>query len=190
MQEKRKLKNEELGRISIDEFKNIQKFPVVVVLDNVRSALNVGSVFRTSDAFLVEGVCLCGITATPPNPEIHKTALGGEFSVAWKYFPNTMDAVNELKNAGFIVLSVEQAISSTMLPDLKLEIGKQYALVLGNEVNGVDQDVIDASDGCIEIPQWGSKHSLNISVSAGIVLWDVVKKLGATNRAVDKEVHK
>lgn len=172
----RKLRNEELGRKSVEEFKNAKKMPVVVVLDNVRSAHNVGSVFRTSDAFLVEGVCLCGITATPPNPEIHKSALGGEFSVSWKYFEKTMDALGELKEAGFTILSVEQAVNSVMLPQLELEAGKQYALVFGNEVEGVAQDVIDASSLCVEIPQWGSKHSLNISVSAGIVLWEVMRR--------------
>jgi tRNA G18 (ribose-2'-O)-methylase SpoU len=175
--ENRKLKNDELGRMSVEAFKNARKMPVVVVLDNVRSALNVGSVFRTSDAFLVEGLCLCGITATPPNPEIHKTALGGEFAVSWKYFPETSGAIDELKAAGYTILSVEQAQSSIKLPDLVLEPGRQYALVFGNEVDGVAQDVIDASHACVEIPQWGSKHSLNIAVSAGIVLWDVIGKI-------------
>jgi len=169
--------NEELGRLSISEFHDAEKFPVTVVLDNVRSALNVGSVFRTSDAFLVEGLCLCGITAIPPNPEIHKTALGGEFTVSWKHFATTMDAIRELRDNNFTVYAVEQAVGSTMLSDVKLEAEKRYALVFGNEVEGVDQDVINACDGCIEIPQWGSKHSINISVSAGIVLWDVVCKL-------------
>ena len=173
----RKLRNEELGRISVEEFKNAEKLPVIIVLDNIRSALNVGSVFRTADAFLLEGVCLCGITATPPNPEIHKSALGGEFTVSWKYFGTTMQAIEELKCNGYKIYSVEQAENSIQLPDFKASPDCKYALVFGHEVDGVDQEVICQSDGCIEIPQWGSKHSLNISVSAGIVMWDVAKQL-------------
>lgn len=175
----RKLRNEELGRKTIEEFKNAEKLPVVVVLDNIRSALNVGSVFRTADAFLLEGVCLCGITATPPNPEIHKSALGGEFTVSWNYFENTLMAIDELKTKGYKIYSVEQADNSISLPDFKIDKTMKYALVFGHEVDGVDQEVIQKSDGCIEIPQWGSKHSLNISVSAGIVMWDVAKQLRA-----------
>lgn len=173
----RKLRNEELGRKSVEEFKNSEKFPVVVVLDNVRSALNIGSVFRTSDAFLIEGVCLCGITATPPNPEIHKTALGGEFTVKWKYFPSTFDAVEELRAIGYTIYSVEQAENSISLEQFQIREDQKYALVFGNEVDGVDQEIVNKSESCIEIPQWGSKHSLNISVSAGIVLWDIISKL-------------
>ena len=175
----RKLRNEELGRKTIEEFKNAEKLPVVVVLDNIRSALNVGSVFRTADAFLLEGVCLCGITATPPNPEIHKSALGGEFTVSWNYFENTLMAIDELKTNGYKIYSVEQADNSISLPDFKIDKTMRYALVFGHEVDGVDQEVIQKSDACIEIPQWGSKHSLNISVSAGIVMWDVAKQLRA-----------
>jgi len=172
----RKLRNEELGRISIEEFKNAQKLPIIVVLDNVRSALNIGSVFRTSDAFLVEGVCLCGITAIPPNPEIHKSALGGELTVSWNYFEKTVSAIEELRKNGYKIYAVEQTEGSISLPDFTVDIKEKYALVFGHEVDGVDQAVISLCDGSIEIPQWGSKHSLNISVSAGIVLWDVAKK--------------
>jgi len=173
----RKLRNEELGRISIEEFKNAQKLPIIVVLDNVRSALNIGSVFRTSDAFLVEGVCLCGITATPPNSEIHKSALGGEFTVSWKYFEKTISAIEELRRNGYKIFAVEQTEGSILLPDFTVDTKEKYALIFGHEVDGVDQEVISLCDGSIEIPQWGSKHSLNISVSAGIVLWDVAKQL-------------
>lgn len=172
----RKLRNEELGRKTIEEFKNAQKLPIIVVLDNVRSALNVGSAFRSSDAFLIEGVCLCGITATPPNPEIHKSALGGEFTVSWKYFKKTIEAVDELRQNGYKIYAVEQTEGSISLPNFKVDKNEKYALIFGHEVDGVDQAVISVCDGSIEIPQWGSKHSLNISVSAGIVLWDVVKQ--------------
>jgi len=172
----RKLRNEELGRKTIEEFKNAQKLPIIVVLDNVRSALNVGSAFRSSDAFLIEGVCLCGITATPPNPEIHKSALGGEFTVSWKHFEKTIEAVEELRQNGYKIFAVEQTEGSISLPNFKVDKNEKYALIFGHEVDGVDQTVISVCDGCIEIPQWGSKHSLNISVSAGIVLWDVVKQ--------------
>jgi len=172
----RKLRNEELGRKTIEEFKNAQKLPIIVVLDNVRSALNVGSAFRSSDAFLIEGVCLCGITATPPNPEIHKSALGGEFTVSWKHFEKTIEAVEELRQNGYKIYAVEQTEGSLSLPNFKVDKNEKYALIFGHEVDGVDQSVISVCDGCIEIPQWGSKHSLNISVSAGIVLWDVVKQ--------------
>jgi tRNA G18 (ribose-2'-O)-methylase SpoU len=172
----RKLRNEELGRKSIEEFKTAEKLPLVVVLDNVRSALNVGSVFRTSDAFLIEGLCLCGITATPPNPDIHKSALGGENTVSWKYFEKTLQAIEELHENGYTIFAVEQTEGSISLPDFMIEKSQKYALVFGHEVDGVDQEVIASCDGSIEIPQWGSKHSLNISVSAGIVLWDIAKK--------------
>lgn len=173
----RKLKNSELDRLSVEEYQEIEKSPVVVVLDNVRSCNNIGSVFRTSDALLVEKVILCGITATPPNKDIHKTALDAEKSVAWEYFENTTDAVLKLKETNFSVFAVEQVENSILLPDFVPEKNRKLALVFGNEVKGVEQSVVDLCDGAIEIPQYGTKHSFNISVSAGIVLWDVVSKL-------------
>lgn len=175
--EHRKLKITELNRISAEEFKKADKLPLVVILDNVRSLHNIGSVFRTSDAFRVECIHLCGITATPPHPEMHKTALGAEFTVDWKYVNNAVEAVDNLRREGYIVFSVEQAENSIMLENMQLEQGKRYAVVLGNEVKGVQQEVIDHSDGCIEIPQYGTKHSLNVSVTAGIVIWDLFKQL-------------
>lgn len=174
----RKLGIEDLGRISAEEFKCVEKMPLVVVLDNVRSLHNVGAVFRTSDAFLVEAIYLCGITSTPPNAEIHKTALGAEFSVDWKYFEHTRDAVKGLQSEGYFVYSVEQVEGSVMLPDLQVRPGRKYAVVLGNEVKGVLQEVVDMSDACIELPQYGTKHSLNVSVTAGIVIWDFFKQIG------------
>ena len=173
----RKLKITEMNRLSAEEFKAVEKLPLVVVLDNVRSLHNIGSVFRTSDAFRVECIYLCGITATPPHPEMHKTALGAEFTVDWKYVNNVVEAVDNLRENGYTVFAVEQAEGSTMLQDLMLERGRRYAVVLGNEVKGVQQEAIDHSDGCIEIPQYGTKHSLNVSVTAGIVIWDLFKKL-------------
>ena len=173
----RKLKNSELNRKSIDEFKTAEKTPFIIVLDNVRSLNNIGSVFRTSDALLVEAIYLCGITATPPHRDLHKTALGAEDSVAWKYFEKTEDAVADLKAKGFDVYSIEQAENSVSLPDFKVESNKKYAFVFGNEVKGVQQTIVDASESCIEIPQFGTKHSFNISVSCGIVLWDLFSKL-------------
>lgn len=173
----RKLKITEMNRLSAEEFKAVEKLPLVVVLDNVRSLHNIGSVFRTSDAFRVECIYLCGITATPPHPEMHKTALGAEFTVDWKYVNNVVEAVDNLRENGYTVFAVEQAEGSTMLQDLALERGRRYAVVLGNEVKGVQQEAIDHSDGCIEIPQYGTKHSLNVSVTAGIVIWDLFKKL-------------
>lgn len=167
----RKLKITELNRLTVEEFSESKKFPLVIVLDNIRSLLNVGSVFRTADAFLSEAVYLCGITSTPPNAEIHKSALGAENSVRWKYFENTLDAVQELRKEGYTVLAVEQAEGSTMLDTFTPELGKKYALILGNEVKGVQQSVVDASDGCLEIPQFGTKHSLNVSITAGIIIW-------------------
>lgn len=161
-----------MNRLSVEEFKVEKKTPLVVVLDNVRSLHNVGSVFRTGDAFLVEAVYLCGITSTPPHPEIHKTALGAENTVDWKYVDNTHTALDELKVQGYTVFAIEQAVGSTMLPDLKLDTNQKYAVVLGNEVKGVQQSVVDACDGCIEIPQFGTKHSLNVSVTGGIVIWE------------------
>lgn len=175
--EHRKLKITELNRISAEEFKKAEKLPLVVILDNVRSLHNIGSVFRTSDAFRVECIYLCGITATPPHPEMHKTALGAEFTVDWKYVNNAVEAVDNLRREGYVVFSVEQAENSIMLEDMRLEQRKRYAVVLGNEVKGVQQEVIDHSDGCIEIPQYGTKHSLNVSVTAGIVIWDLFKQL-------------
>lgn len=173
----RKLKINELNRISAEEFKRVEKLPLVVVLDNVRSLHNIGSVFRTSDAFRVERIYLCGITATPPHPEMHKTALGAEFTVDWTYVNNAVEAVENLRREGYTVYSVEQAEGSIMLEDLTLDPAGKYAVVMGNEVKGVQQEVINASDGCIEIPQYGTKHSLNVSVTAGIVIWDLFKKL-------------
>lgn len=175
--EHRKLKITELNRISAEEFKKADKLPLVVILDNVRSLHNIGSVFRTSDAFRVECIYLCGITATPPHPEMHKTALGAEFTVDWKYVNNAVEAVDNLRQEGYVVFSIEQVENSIMLENIQLEQGKRYAVVLGNEVKGVQQEVIDHSDGCIEIPQYGTKHSLNVSVTAGIVIWDLFKQL-------------
>lgn len=172
----RKLKVTEMGRMSVAEFKDSEKQPIIVVLDHVRSLYNVGSVFRSSDAFRIEGVVLCGITAQPPHPEIHKTALGAEESVNWKYFERTEDAVSWLKEQGYEVLAIEQCEGSTMLQDFTRQLDRRYAIVLGNEVKGVQQQVVDMCDGCLEIPQFGTKHSLNVSVAAGIVLWHMSKK--------------
>lgn len=165
-----------MQRLSVDEFHEAPKMPLIVVLDDVRSLHNVGSVFRSGDAFRVEAVYLCGITATPPHPEIHKTALGGEDSVAWRYFPTATEAVESLHNDGFFVYSIEQVEGSTKLQNLQLDTDRRYAVVLGNEVKGVHQEVVDMSDGCLEIPQFGTKHSLNVSVTAGMVIWEVAKK--------------
>ena len=173
----RKLKITELNRLTVDEFKQANKLPLAVILDEVRSLHNIGSVFRTSDAFLVERIYLCGITATTPHPEMHKTALGAEDTVDWKYVKHTLEAVEELHNEGYTVLAIEQVEGSTMLDELELEPDKKYAIVMGNEVKGVQQEVIDACDGCIEIPQYGTKHSLNVSVTTGIVLWEFANKL-------------
>ncbi len=173
----RKLKNSELHRINVETFKSSDKTPLIIVLDNVRSLNNVGSIFRTSDAFLVEEILLCGITATPPHREIHKTALGAEDSMKWQYFEDTLDAISYLKDNDFCTLAIEQADKATMLDQLQLDHHKKYAVVLGNEVKGVRQDVIDACDGCIEIPQFGTKHSLNVSITGGIVIWDFYLKL-------------
>ncbi|MDP5092545.1 MAG: RNA methyltransferase [Polaribacter sp.] len=173
----RKLKNTELNRITIDEFKVVEKTPLIVILDNIRSLNNIGSVFRTSDAFLIEKIYLCGITATPPNNEIHKTALGATDSVDWEYAESTIDIVEKLKSENTKVLAIEQAENSTKLSDFYPDKNQKYAVIFGNEVKGVQQNVVNASDLCIEIPQLGTKHSLNISVSAGIVLWDVFTKI-------------
>ena len=160
-----------MQRLSVEEFKQAEKLPLIVVLDDVRSMHNVGSVFRTGDAFRIEAVYLCGITSTPPNAEIHKTALGAEDSVEWKYFSNAQEAVMALKETGYEVFSIEQAHGSTKLQNFAPLLGKKYAVVLGNEVKGVHQEVIDVSDGCLEIPQFGTKHSMNVSVTAGIIIW-------------------
>lgn len=168
----------EMGRIDRDTFSKADKLPLAVVLDNVRSLHNVGSVFRTGDAFRVERIVLCGITATPPSAEIHKTALGAEDVVGWQHFESTMDAVEALRSEGFNIFSIEQCEGSIALQDFVAEPGQRYAVVLGNEVKGVQQAVVDASDGAIEIPQFGTKHSLNVSVTAGMVIWEFAKRLG------------
>jgi 23S rRNA (guanosine2251-2'-O)-methyltransferase len=173
----KKLKITEMNRLSAEEFKQEKKSPLVVVLDNVRSLHNVGSVFRTADAFLVEAVYLCGITCTPPHAEIHKTALGAENTVAWTHFEDTHVAVEKLKAQDYTVFAIEQAQGSTLLPNLELDPAKKYAVILGNEVKGVQQTVVDACDGCIEIPQFGTKHSLNVSVTGGIIIWEFFKRL-------------
>ena len=172
----RKLRNNELGRISVSTFKKTTKTPIIVVLDNIRSLNNVGAVFRTSDAFLIEKIYLCGITATPPHREIHKTALGATESVDWEYKENTLALVNELKEQGVLVAAIEQVENSVMLDEFSLDATKKIAIVLGNEVKGVQQEVVSAADYCVEIPQKGTKHSLNISVSCGVVLWDLYQK--------------
>jgi tRNA G18 (ribose-2'-O)-methylase SpoU len=172
----RKLLNEELGRPTIEEYANVDKLPVTVVLDNVRSAQNVGSFFRTADAFGIEQVALCGISCTPPNREIHKTALGAEQSVAWRYYPTTLECVEELRAKGYKIIAIEQIEGSTMLNDFRVEEGTKYALIFGNEVEGVDQAIADVVDGAIEIPQVGIKHSLNVSVSAGILMWEMFRQ--------------
>ncbi|MGE5421229.1 MAG: RNA methyltransferase [Chloroflexota bacterium] len=173
----RKLLNSELNRKTTEEVQKSEKSPFTIVLDNVRSESNVGSVFRTADAFLTEAVWLCGITGRPPSREIQKTALGATESVRWKYFQDTVDAINELKKNGYRIIAVEQAEGSTELQDFTIEKGVKYALVFGHEVNGVSQEVVDLCDQCLEIPQFGVKHSFNIAVSAGIVLWEVNRKL-------------
>lgn len=168
----------QLGRISVDEYKSSEKLPLVVILDNVRSMYNVGSVFRTSDAFRVEKICLCGITPVPPHQEIHKTALGAEESVEWEHYDSTIDAVHQLKKQGYIIYGVEQCEGSILLDERRetkdeSDDAKKYAIILGHEVKGVDQAVIDECDGCLEIPQYGTKHSLNVSTAAGIVIWEL-----------------
>lgn len=173
----RKLKNSELDRLSVEDFKQVEKTPIIVVLDNIRSLNNIGSVFRTSDAFLIEKIYLCGITATPPHKDIHKTALGSTETVAWEYVEDTILLIEKLKAEGVKVISIEQAENATMLNDFTPEQQTTYALVFGNEVKGVSQSVVNASDVVIEIPQYGTKHSLNISVSVGVVIWDVFSKL-------------
>ncbi|MDA3882393.1 MAG: RNA methyltransferase [Bacteroidales bacterium] len=171
----RKLSLDDLQRISVQEYQNLEKIPIIVVLDNVRSAQNVGSVFRTSDAFCIEKMYVCGITAQPPHKEIHKTALGAQDSVPWEYCKETGSVIETLKKEGWYICSVEQAEQSTKLHEIAVDTNKKYVLIFGNEVSGVQQSVIDMSDECIEIPQFGTKHSFNISVSCGIVLWDIAK---------------
>ena len=173
----RKLANSELNRLDIEQFKKAEKTPLIVILDNVRSLNNIGSVFRTCDAFLIEKIYLCGITATPPNKEIHKTALGATDSVVWEYVENTLFAVEKLKEQGVYIISIEQAENSTMLNNFQPNGKQKYAIIFGNEVKGVEQEVVSASDEVIEIPQYGTKHSLNISVSAGIAIWELAMKL-------------
>ena len=173
----KKLKNSELSRLSIDEFKNSSKTPVIVILDNIRSAHNVGSVFRTCDAFLIDKIILCGITAIPPNKEIRKTALGSSESVDWRYYKNTEEVIMKLKKEEYQIIAVEQANKSIKLESFKPENEKKYAIIFGNEIKGISQKIIDNSDSVIEIPQFGTKHSLNVSVSAGIVIWDVFSKI-------------
>ena len=167
----RKITNEELNRPSVEEFSAMKRIPVRVVLDNVRSAQNVGAFFRTTDAFAIEHIALCGITATPPSKDIHKTALGAELTVAWSYHSSTVECVSALKNEGYTILAIEQVEGATMLDELNVDDSKHYALVFGNEVAGVEQEVVDMCDGAIEIPQVGTKHSLNVSVAGGVVLW-------------------
>ena len=170
----RKLKNSELGRLSVQQYRDAAKEPFVLVLDNVRSQHNIGSAFRTCDAFRIGRICLCGISATPPTPEIHKAALGAEFSVDWVHFDTALEAVAALRAENYTIVSVEQAEHATQLQDFRPEAGRRYAFVFGNEVNGVAQEVVDESDLCLEIPQYGTKHSLNVSVSIGIVLWNTI----------------
>ncbi|MCD4746324.1 MAG: RNA methyltransferase [Bacteroidales bacterium] len=173
----RKLKNNELNRISIKEFKTVEKIPVIIVLDNIRSLNNIGSIFRTADAFRIKSIYLCGITAQPPHREIHKTALGATESVDWKYFNKTSESIILLKQNNYSVYAIEQADKSIYIDKFAPDFKKNIAFVFGNEVKGIDETVIDMVDGCIEIPQFGSKHSLNVSVSAGIIIWDIYQKL-------------
>lgn len=173
----RKLKNSELNRLDLKTYKTVKKTPLIIILNNIRSLNNIGSVFRTSDAFLIEKIYLCGITAQPPHKDIHKTALGSTDSVNWEYVKDTLDLVENLKKEGVYVAAIEQAEQAIMLNDFKPPIGKKLALVFGNEVKGVEQEVVNASDVVIEIPQFGTKHSLNIAVSAGLTIWDLYNKI-------------
>jgi 23S rRNA (guanosine2251-2'-O)-methyltransferase len=173
----RKLKNSELNRLSTEDFRKAEKSPFCIILDNVRSLNNIGSVFRTADAFLAAKIYLCGITATPPNKDIHKTALGSTESVEWEYYKNTIEAVIALKKEGYTIVAVEQTTGSISLENFRIEPGKKYAFVFGHEVRGVEQSVVDICDYCLDIPQYGTKHSLNISVSTGIVLWEVFRQI-------------
>jgi tRNA G18 (ribose-2'-O)-methylase SpoU len=173
----RKLKNSELDRKSVSEFKTAEKTPIIVILDNIRSSNNVGSVFRSSDAFLIEKIYLCGITAKPPNKDIQRTALGSTDSVQWEYIKDTISIVKELQEQGVYVASIEQAEDAILLNNFTPPVGKKLAIIMGNEVKGVQQEVVSESNSCIEIPQYGTKHSLNISVTCGIVLWDLLGKI-------------
>ena len=177
----RKLENSELDRKSIEDFKKSDKTPLILVLDDIRSLHNIGSVFRTADAFLIEKIILCGITATPPNKEIHKTALGATETVAWEHHENVLEVIENLKKENVLTLAIEQVESSVFLQDFKVVKNQKYALVFGNEVYGVAQEAVAICDGCIEIPRLGTKHSLNIAVSAGIVVWDLFQKLNWPN---------
>ncbi len=172
----RKLRNDELGRLEVSEFKSVPKIPLIIILDNIRSLMNVGSVFRTSDAFIIKQIILCGITATPPHREIQKTALGATESVDWIYTEDSLEAVRILQAKDVKVYAIEQAENSIMLDQFLFDFTQEIALVFGNEVKGVRQEVVDAADGCIEIPQFGTKHSLNISISAGIVIWEAFQQ--------------
>ena len=173
----RKLANNELNRLSVPDFKQADKIPVVVVLDNVRSLNNIGSVFRTSDAFLVDRILLCGITATPPHKDIHKTALGATESVEWKYFPETAEAIEELKSEDHSIIAVEQTVDSISLDRFQVKRDMKYAFIFGHEIRGVIQEIVDMSHSSLDIPQFGTKHSLNISVCAGMVIWEVFRQL-------------
>ena len=178
----RKLKNEELNRLTVDQYHRAEKIPVVIVLDNIRSQNNIGSLFRTVDAFRMDTIFLCGITSTPPHREIQKTALGATESVRWEYFGTTLEAVRGLRTRGYRILVIEQVEGAVSLENLVLEKGVKYALVFGHEIRGVDQQVVDQGDLCIEIPQFGTKHSLNVAVSAGIVIWEVYRQLSGSLR--------
>ncbi len=177
-----KRKITDLNRISTDEFQTKKKLPLIILLDNVRSLHNIGSIFRTCDAFLIEAVYLCGITATPPHTEIHKTALGAENTVKWLYFNSVIDAIKQLQAELYTVLAVEQVEKSILLHKLEIDTTKKYAIIVGNEVKGVQQEAVNMCDGAIEIPQFGTKHSLNVSIAAGIVIWDIVKELSKKHR--------
>lgn len=172
----RKLLNKELGRKSVEQFRESPKTPFIIILDNVRSQANIGSIFRTADAFVIESIYLCGITARPPHREIQKTALGATETISWSYFQHAIDAALKLKQEGYMLVGVEQAEGSVSLERFSVEYGKKYALIFGHEINGVSQEVLDLCDSCIEIPQFGTKHSFNIAISAGIVLWELAKK--------------
>jgi len=171
-----KLSLKALKRISVDEYKKTEKLPIIIVLDNIRSMSNIGSIFRSSDAFKIESIYLCGITSKPPHREIRKTALGATESVDWRYFSNTLDAIKDLKKAQYKIVSIEQVENSTMLQDFETTKGQKLALVMGNEVNGVEQEVINESDECVEIPQYGTKHSLNVSVTTSLIIWHLLQK--------------
>ena len=173
----RKLKNNELNRIDLKEFKEKNKTPIIIVLDNIRSAYNVGSIFRTSDAFLLSGIYLCGITPKPPNKEIRKTALGANESVDWKYFKNTSESIKDLKSMNYTIISIEQVNKGKILNNFTPKKEKKYALIFGNEIKGVSQEIVNLSDECIEIPQYGTKHSLNVGISVGIIVWDFFQKM-------------